>query len=753
MDRSRLLEGLTEAQREAVTHVEGPLLILAGPGSGKTRVVTHRIANLLCEGISDRRILALTFTNKAAQEMKERVAALVPGSRVWVGTFHRFAAQMLRRYAQVVGLEPNYTIYDKDQSLRALRTVLGRAKLDLGQHTPDQVANAISWAKSRLISPEAFEPRRGSELGDIVKTVYGLYQRQLLQSNAVDFDDLLFHLATILKKEPEIRKELDERYQFVMVDEYQDTNLVQYAIARALSIDHPNLAVTGDPDQSIYGWRGANLQNILDFERDYPKVKVVRLERNYRSTKRILRVADALIRHNVRRKQKELYTHNDEGPPVRLRTYVDQDAEARDIARRIASAVRENRRRPADFAIFYRVNALSRAFETALQQQGIPYQVVNGVAFFQRKEVKDVIAYLQLLNNSRDNVAFLRVINNPPRGIGATTLRHLDGFASVHGLSLFEAARRIDEVNGITKRSAAAVKQFVDMMDRLACHATAPMEELMGLVLSESGYKAQFENSTSEEDLQRCENIEELLTVARQFDENHPPEDGLDAFLEEVSLVNDTDNFEDTNNRVTLMTLHASKGLEFPVVFLVALEQGLLPHERSRDNPDQLEEERRLLFVGITRAQEELYLSRAAYRDFRGQRRLTVPSAFLMELPRDEIIVEQDDDVPMVLGNDSSIPGAGSERVPSRRPINDKPQASPTAFRTGAEMAGNSRAVSGPDAFTQGMVVCHPKHGVGRIVALSGNGANRKATVEFGGRTGRVKFVLSKAPLKPLKKK
>ncbi|RMF92706.1 MAG: AAA family ATPase, partial [Planctomycetota bacterium] len=390
MDRSRLLEGLTEAQREAVTHVEGPLLILAGPGSGKTRVVTHRIANLLCEGIPDRRILALTFTNKAAQEMKERVAALVPGSRVWVGTFHRFAAQMLRRYAQVVGLEPNYTIYDKDQSLRALRTVLGRTKLDLGQHTPDQVANAISWAKSRLIGPDAFEPRRGSELGDIVKTVYRLYQRQLLQSNAVDFDDLLFHLATILKTEPEIRKELDERYQFVMVDEYQDTNLVQYAIARALSIDHPNLAVTGDPDQSIYGWRGANLQNILDFERDYPKVKVVRLERNYRSTKRILRVADALIRHNVRRKQKELYTHNDEGAPVRLRTYVDQDAEARDIAQRIASAVRENRRRPADFAIFYRVNALSRAFETALQQQGIPYQVVNGVAFFQRKEVKDV---------------------------------------------------------------------------------------------------------------------------------------------------------------------------------------------------------------------------------------------------------------------------------------------------------------------------------------------------------------------------
>ncbi|RMF97786.1 MAG: hypothetical protein D6741_09865 [Planctomycetota bacterium] len=396
---------------------------------------------------------------------------------------------------------------------------------------------------------------------------------------------------------------------------------------------------------------------------------------------------------------------------------------------------------------------MSRAFETALQQQGIPYQVVNGVAFFQRKEVKDVVAYLQLLNNPRDNVAFLRVINNPPRGIGATTLRHLDGFASVHGLSLFEAARRIDEVNGITKRSAANVKKFVDMMDRLSLHVTAPMEELTGLVLSESGYKAQFENSTSEEDLQRCENIEELLTVARQFDENHPPEDGLDAFLEEVSLVNDTDNFEDTNNRVTLMTLHASKGLEFPVVFLVALEQGLLPHERSRDNPDQLEEERRLLFVGITRAQEELYLSRAAYRDFRGQRRLTVPSAFLMELPRDEIIVEQDDDVPMVLGSDAGGTSFDSDRFASRRPSEKTPRTSRSAFRTGAELAGSAPAASGPDAFTQGMVVCHPKHGVGRIVALSGNGANRKATVEFGGRTGRVKFILSKAPLKPLKKK
>lgn len=748
MQKARLLEGLTEAQQEAVRHVDGPLLILAGPGSGKTRVVTHRIAYLMAEGISDREILALTFTNKAAEEMKTRVGELAPGTRVWVGTFHRFAATLLRRYAAVVGLEPNYTIYDKEQSLRALRSVLGRMKIDLMNLTPDRVAAAIGWAKSRLITPDAYQPRPGQMLGEIVQRVYPAYQRHLLKSNAVDFDDLLLHLAQILRSEPEIRRELDERYRYVLVDEYQDTNLVQYAIARALSVDHPNLAVTGDPDQSIYGWRGANLQNILDFERDYPNVKVVRLERNYRSTKRILQLADALIRHNVNRKEKELYTHNHDGPPVRLVTYADQKAEAEDIARRIAAAVRTKNRRPRDFAIFYRINALSRAFELALRQHGIPYQVVNGVEFFQRREIKDLIAYLDLVNNPRDNVALVRVINNPPRGIGATTLKRLDEFAAENGITLLEAARHVSRVPGIAKRSAAKVTEFVELFDRLASHAQGPVEELVGFVLSETGYKAPFEKSDREEDQERLANIEELLTVARQFDEQHADEDGLEAFLEEISLVNDTDNWEDENDRVTLMTLHASKGLEFPVVFLVAVEQGLLPHERSREQAHQMEEERRLLFVGITRAEEELQLSLAAYRDFRGQRKMTIPSQFLTELPHGELEVEQDENVPIRSG-DWTLPAPAS-RKPVRATATAETQ---TAFQTGAELAGGKPAAGGPDAFVQGMIVCHPKHGVGRIVALSGSGKSRKATVEFGGRTGQVRFVIAQSPLRPLKKK
>ena len=754
---NHLLEGLTAAQREAVQHVEGPLLILAGPGSGKTRVVTHRIGWLLHQGIPASQILALTFTNKAAEEMKSRVERLAPDQNVWVGTYHRFSARMLRRYAGVVGLGENYTIYDAEDSRRALRRIIGAERLDLTHFTPDQIGAAISWAKNRLISAERYEPRPGHPLGAIVKRVFPAYQELLTRSNAADFDDLLLHVATILRENPEVRKSLDERYRFILVDEYQDTNLAQYAIARALSIDYPNLAVTGDPDQSIYGWRGANIQNILEFEQNFPEVRVVRLEQNYRSTKRILAVAAELISHNIHRKQKDLYTENVDGAPVRLTTYSDHKEEARSIAARIADQIHAGGRSARDCAIFYRVNALSRSIELALREFGIPYQLIRGLEFFQRKEIKDVLSYLQLLNNPRDDNAVLRVINTPARGIGKTTIGRLVDHSTRHGISLLDAARRTERIDTLSKRSQRLVKKFVELYDRLDRVADSPLEEVLGHVLTESGYKAQFEESDIEEDAQRLANIEELLTVARDFDERHFGEHHLEDFLEETSLVSDTDDWEGDTDRVTLMTLHASKGLEFPVVYLIALEEGLLPHERSRDSIHQLEEERRLMFVGLTRAREELQISRATYRDFRGQRKMTVPSRFLMELPRTGMDVSE---------SESAFPSwiepeaQQSDEVPWEAPSPPRTQSTSRAARpamtatltTAAEMTeGFASSPVDPDEFRQGMLVRHPMHGLGRIVALSGSGPQRKASVDFA-TAGRKKFLLADSPLRPVKK-
>ncbi|MBN2216715.1 MAG: UvrD-helicase domain-containing protein [Pirellulales bacterium] len=745
---NHLLDSLTPAQCDAVRHVEGPLLVLAGPGSGKTRVVTHRVAYLLSEGIRAREILALTFTNKAADEMKARLAQLVPSESVWMSTFHRFCARLLRQYAPIVGIKENYTIYDTDDSHRTLRRVLAQQQIDRSTAAPESVAAAISWAKNHLIRPEEYQGRLGHPLGVIVEQAYPAYQELLARCNAVDFDDLLLHTATLLRDNPEIRRQLDDRYRFILVDEYQDTNLAQYAIVRALSIDHPNLAVTGDPDQSIYGWRGANLRNILDFDRDFPNVRVVRLERNYRSTKRILEVAAELISHNLRRKPKDLYTENDEGPAVRLVRYETHRDEAADVADQIAEAIRVGRRRARDFAVFYRVNALSVTFERALRERNIPFQMVHGLEFFARKEIKDVVAYLQLIANPANDMALLRVINTPARGIGKTTLERLADHARSRGATLLEAARDAGAIGSLSRRAAKLVGEFVALFDRIAPLADAPIEELLGHVLAESGCRAQWEQSDMEEDQQRLANIDELLTVGREFDERYAGDGApLEAFLEETALVNDTDDWETEIDRVTLMTLHASKGLEFPVVYLVAAEEGLLPHERSRERPDQLEEERRLMFVGITRAEQELQISLARDRDYRGRRGMTVPSSFLMELPRDRMeILGFDETVPLLLGEWDEC-----RREPAFAPPR---MAGGLGLTTAAELAGQGTPKSvSPDAFHQDMLVRHPKYGLGRIVALSGSGDDRKATVDFtSSAVGRKKFVLKSSPLRPLKR-
>lgn len=758
-----LFDGLTQPQRDAVAHVDGPLLVLAGPGSGKTRVVTHRIAHMLRSGVYSSQIVALTFTNKAAEEMRSRVERLAPQSTAWVSTFHRFCARLLRHYSNLVGLESNYTIYDTSDSLQILKRSLQTQEVSTSHATPEKVARAISWAKNNMILPERYEANSANAISSIVRDVYPEYQRQLRAANAVDFDDMLMLVAQMLQENDELRAALDERFRYILVDEYQDTNLVQYLLVRSLSQQFPNLGVTGDPDQSIYGWRGANLNNILDFEKDFEHVNVVRLEQNFRSTPNILTVADHLIGHNKRRKKKSLFTDHPAGNPVRLLTYVTSHEEAHAIALRIASQVAQGKRRPRDFAIFYRVNALSRSYEEALRQQGIPYMIVSGVEFYQRKEIKDVLAYAMLLNNPRDDVAFTRVVNTPTRGIGQATVLKLQVHALEMGISMLDAAREAGMIDTLNKRGAVAVAKFVALFDRLSLKVNEPVEEILGAILSETGYRAQYEDSDDEEDQSRLENIDELLSSAREFDYQHPEDGTLEQYLEDKALVNETDEFDAALDRVTMMTLHAAKGLEFPFVFIVAVEQGLLPHDRSKDSEAQLEEERRLLFVGITRAQEELELSTASKRDFRGRRQMTVPSTFLFELPKEEMDFQAHlapppptnkpewDDVHEIPEDDySQIGESGNFSNPT--PSDDSPSFT-KMLMTAADMVKgpqSARPKSDPDRFHQSMAVLHPTYGLGKIIAMSGEGAKRTATVKFltGGQDTK-KFVLAYSELRP----
>lgn len=784
-----LLDDLTEPQREAVLHRDGPLLVLAGPGSGKTRVITHRIAHLISNGVWPSQILALTFTNKAADEMQRRVAELAPGKRVWLSTFHRFGAKLLREHAALVGLAPNFTIYDTGDVRQTIKRVIEAHNIKTLHFTPDRLAEAISGAKNKLITADRYEPVPGSTLSHVVAEVYPRYQERMLASSAVDFDDLLLHVAQLLHDNSELRAELDARFRYVLVDEYQDTNRAQYVILRALSHNYPNLAVTGDPDQSIYGWRGADLNNILEFEHDYPQVKIVRLERNYRSTKRILRIADELISHNIRRKQKRLWTENDEGAPVRLTLYGDQNHEATAIAERIQNAIASGRRQPSDFAIFYRVNALSRGMEQALRRARVPFQMIRGQEFYARKEIKDVLAYCQLVNNPRDDVAFERTVNTPPRGIGKKTIDRVNEYAYRHGLPLLEAARDAGQIEGLPKTTAAKVLAFVEIIDRISAVAHGDVEEVIGTVLEASGYRASLAESDDEQDQNRLANIEELLTDARSFDEQQRSEaaetdgatgGGLEAYLERAWLVNETDDWEAGTEKVTLMTLHAAKGLEFPVVFIVAVEDGVLPHERVGRHPDELEEERRLAFVGLTRAKEELQLSYAVTRDFRGVRRRTIPSSFLMEMPREELeLVDEatafiahrelekhedswDEDESMedwIASGEQEDSAGGEWQIESvaveASVVREKPAIGVTAasITTAAALAGDERPAAAqprvsPDVFQQGMTVMHPEYGPGKIIALSGSGKNRRATIQFA-TVGEKKIILAHSPLRP----
>jgi len=694
-----ILEDLTEPQREAVTHVEGPLLVLAGAGSGKTRVITRRVAHLIEHGIDPTHILAITFTNKAAEEMTGRVECLVGRRRPWMGTFHAFCARQLRRHGTAVGVQPTFSIYDTDDAASLIKQVMSEANVDPVHFPPRRMAARISRAKQDLVTPEAFATRAGDYQSRIAAAIYGPYQAALRARNALDFDDLLAEMCRLLTEHDDARDALSRRFRFILVDEYQDTNRAQYVIARELARAHGNLCVTGDPDQSIYGWRGATIDNILNFERDFPNATVVRLEENWRSTKTILWAASELIRHNRRRQHKDLWTGNPDGERIRQVRLTDERAEA-DFVRAEIEALTDEDYTRSDVAVFYRVNALSRPIEERLTRAGIPYQLVGAVAFYQRKEVRDVLAFLKVLANPHDDVSLLRIINTPPRGIGATTIKRLRAFARERGVALFEAVQQHETVPDLRAPAHAAIERFLAVIGEFAFETVIAVADLIRAMVERSGYAEALRTSEDEADRDRLRNVDQLIAAAAEYDaQTESP--SLIGFLERVALMSDQDAYAEGAERITLMTLHAAKGLEFPVVFIIGMEDGILPHHRREDLED-LEEERRLFFVGMTRTKHLLVLTHCHRRAMQGRPMVAVSSPFLDELP------------------------LGTRRVEDRALHVERAFAKDARIRPTTDESGLPQW-----EFRPGMLVRSPAFGVGSVVSQRGIGDDARVIVRF----------------------
>jgi DNA helicase-2/ATP-dependent DNA helicase PcrA len=636
-----ILAELNPAQREAVEAIGGPLLILAGPGSGKTRVIAHRVAYLVkvC-GVNPHRIMAVTFTNKAAREMEARLHRLVSGSvrDLTLGTFHAICARILRRDGKAMGIDPRFVIYDEDDQISLIKRGIQQVGLDPKQYAPRAIASAITAAKSRLLTPQDYAQRSRSYFDEVVGRVYERYQQLLGESNALDFDDLLMKTVQLFKVSPELLSRYQARYLHLLVDEFQDTNLVQYELIKQLAGKFRNICVVGDPDQSIYSWRSADLRNILNFEKDYPEAKVVLLEQNYRSTKKILETASYVISANERRKPKDLWTNNEPGELTTVvETYTEQE-EAQFVVNEIERLVGQDKLNLGDCAVMYRTNAQSRALEEAFVRYGMPYKLVASTRFYERREVKDIIAYLRLIQNPYDSVSLLRIINVPGRGIGQRSLSQLSNWAKSMGVSQYEALKLITEPEGdehqppFSSRISKALAGFLKLIDGFRARSQElDVVDLFDAVVEGSGYKEYILSQMDGEE--RWDNILELRTVAQQYRDLKPP-DGLTAFLEGVTLVSDVDGLDESVAGVTLITLHQAKGLEFPVVFIVGVEEGILPHFKSFDDPEQMEEERRLCYVGITRAKQRVYLVRAFRRSLRGSSAVNKPSRFLEDIPR-----------------------------------------------------------------------------------------------------------------------
>jgi len=707
---SPLLAGLNPAQREAVLAAQGPVLILAGAGSGKTRVITHRIAHLILEqGVPSERVLAVTFTNKAAGEMKSRAEALLEGHRFagWISTFHSLCVRILRREAAAAGLSPHFLIYDEDDQLSLLKAVLRSLEVSEKLNPPRQILSRVSACKN---AGRTDWEQDGSFGAAIFARIAQGYQDALAKAQALDFDDLLLRTVALFDQHPAVRDAYRNRFAYLLVDEYQDTNRVQYQLVRHLAGSDGNLTVVGDEDQSIYSWRGADIQNILDFERDFPGARVLRLEENYRSSQRILDVASGLVAKNRMRKGKTLRAVKRGGAPVRLHQASDEYGEAGYVISRISEP------EAGRIAILYRMNAQSRLFEEALRRQRIAYRLVGGVGFYERREVKDALSYLRLLTNPQDPVAFRRVLNVPPRGVGARTADELAQVAKERGLSLWEALQAVEDESRLPARATQPLTRFRCLIEGLRQDAARlSVKGLLERILEQSGYSAALSEEDSVENRERLENLAELLSAAAEYDLRS--EGGAaSGFLDEVSLLADTDLMRE-DAPVTLMTLHAAKGLEFDAVFLVGLEEGLLPHARSLESEVALEEERRLCYVGMTRARERLSLSWAESRQVFGQRRMSEPSRFLDEIPRQALHVTRD--------------GWGG---PARVGVPETTGQRRLAWEgTPRQQAASPRATAAEVELRAGARVRHPLFGVGTIVRKEGAGEDLKVTVAFAG--------------------
>ncbi len=723
---SELFDDLNPVQREAVAATEGPVLVVAGAGSGKTRVLTYRIAHLIRDmRVPPTAILAITFTNKAADEMKERVAALVGGAvrNMWVSTFHSACVRILRKHAHRFGYRSGFSIYDEQDSVRLVTACLKDLDLDTKRFPPKNLRGIISNAKNELIDYESFKDQDTGFYHEQVADVYRLYQQRLLEASAMDFDDLLMVTAELFEAFPDVLEEYQQRFRYVLVDEYQDTNRAQYVLVKQLGAAHRNICVVGDSDQSIYRWRGADVRNILEFEQDYADARVVVLDQNYRSTETILEAANAVIANNPRRQAKRLWSDRGAGEKVVRFEAEDEHDEAGFVADQV-DALLDHGFNPVDIAVFYRTNAQSRVIEDVFMRRGIGYQVVGSVRFYDRREIKDALAYLRSIVNPDDQVALKRIINEPKRGIGDTTVGHIDRFAQDRRITFGTALRHLDEIPALNAGAVRRVEEFVAVMDRLQTEADQGVTQAIKAVIEDTGYAAALESERTIEALGRLENLRELASVAAEFEsvnegavvggeawDDIPPARRLELFLEQTALVSDIDEMDQGSGAVTLMTLHTAKGLEFPVVFLVGLEDGVFPHSRSLGDPAEMEEERRLAYVGITRAMDRLFLSSAWGRTLWGATSYNPPSRFLKEIP-DHLV----------------------ETVKGRVRQGSLDRWTPPGATVGAA------------EITDGDRVQHKSWGMGTVLEVIGEGDRATAEVMFD-QVGRKRLLLAWAPL------
>ncbi|MGE5559343.1 MAG: DNA helicase PcrA [Bacillota bacterium] len=693
----RILAGLNPAQQEAVTHLKGPLLILAGAGSGKTRVLTHRIAHLMSRGVPGGQILAVTFTNKAAEEMRQRVFSLI-GEKIgdlWISTFHHACVRILRQEAPAVGFQKQFVIFDTDEQLGQVKQALKELNLDDGYFSPKAVLAEISKAKNELITADLYERRAADYFTRNVLEVYRLYQRRLAQQQAFDFDDLILQTVLLFRTNQGILEKYQDKFWYILIDEYQDTNHAQYQLVNLLAGKSRNLCVVGDDDQSIYGFRSADIRNILEFEKDYPEAKVIKLEQNYRSTKTILNAANEVIRHNRFRKTKRLWTENPGGEPVVLAASGSEKEEAWFIGGEIERLVLIRGLSFKDFAVLYRTNAQSRVLEEVFLNKGLPYRILAGLRFYDRKEIRDILAYLRLIYNPRDYASFRRIVNSPRRGIGEATVDKVASFVMEHGLGLDEGLGRLEEIPSLTGRAAGQLNAFGAMWNGWrSCAESESITALTSRVLDESGYVRQLEQEGTVEAQSRLENLKEFFSVIRDFEKNSAAPNLAD-FLEKVALVSDVDAYEAGTDAVVMMTLHTAKGLEFPVVFLAGMEEGLFPHGRSLFSEADLEEERRLCYVGITRAKNLLYLTYATIRTIYGKTDYTTVSRFIQDIPE----------------NLTVLPGTAPGYYGKRK----------TAPESPTEAA----------ALRPGDRVRHAKWGEGTVVAVKGEGDGATLSLAF----------------------